>query len=104
MHANRIVKETTVADLKAFAAAEPVKSTNATKEHKGEITAALAAMSEAGIKLPDDAKPFDSEFGQVATEFRDYLKLSHLMAICDVKMKQTFSQSIFVSPSCAAQM
>jgi hypothetical protein len=104
LHANRIVKETTVADLKAFAAAEPVKSINATKEHKGEITAALAAMLEAGIKVPDDAKPFDSEFGQVATEFCGYLKPSHLMAICDVKMKQTFSQSAFVSPSCAAQM
>ena len=98
------MKETTVADLKAFAAAEPVKSINATKEHKVEITAALAAMLEAGIKVPDDAKPFDSEFGQVAAQFRDYLKPSHLMAICDVKMKQTFSQSTFVSPSCAAQM
>ena len=98
------MKETTVADLKAFAAAEPVKSTNATKEHKGEITTALAAMFEAGIKVPDDAKPFDSEFGQIAAQFRDYLKPSHLMAICDVKMKQTFSQSAFVSPSCAAQM
>ena len=75
------MKETTVADLKAFAAAEPVKSINATKEHKVEITAALAAMLEAGIKVPDDAKPFDSEFGQVATEFCDYLKPSHLMAI-----------------------
>ena len=98
------MKETTVADLKAFAAAELVKSINATKEHKGEITAALAAMLEAGIKVPDDAKPFDSEFGQVAAQFSDYLKPSHLMAICDVKMKQTFSQSTFVSPSCAAQM
>lgn len=98
------MKETTVADLKAFAAAEPVKSINATKEHKVEIKAALAAMLEAGIKVPDDAKPFDSEFGQVATEFCGYLKPSHLMAICDVKMKQTFSQSTFVSPSCAAQM
>ena len=76
----------------------------AIKEHKDEITTALTSMLEAGINMADDANPFDSEFGQVATEFRDYLKLSHLMAICDVKMKQTFSQSIFVSPSCAAQM
>ena len=98
------MKETTFADLKAFAAAEPSKSVNATKEHKDEITAALAAMLEAGINVPDDAKPFDSELGQVAAQFRDYLKPSHLMAICDVKMKQTFSQSSFVSPSCAAQM
>ena len=98
------MKETTFADLKAFVAAEPSKSVNATKEHKDEITTALAAMLEAGINVPDDAKPFDSELGQVAKQFRDYLKPSHLMAICDVKMKQTFSQSSFVSPSCAAQM
>ena len=98
------MKETTFADLKAFAAAEPSKSINATKDHKDEITTALAAMFEAGIKVPGDAKPFDSEFGQISAEFHDYLKPSHLMAICDVKMKQTFSQSTFVSPSCAAQM
>jgi hypothetical protein len=104
LHANRIVKETTFADLKAFAAAEPLKSLNATKEHKDEITTALTSMLEAGINMADDAKPFDSEFGQVSAEFHDYLKPSHLMAICDVKMKQTFSQSTFVSPSCAAQM
>ena len=98
------MKETTFADLKAFVAAEPSKSVNATKEHKDEITTALSATLEAGINMPDGAKPFDSELGQVAEQFRDYLKPSHLMAICDVKMKQTFSQSSFVSPSCAAQM
>jgi hypothetical protein len=104
LHASRIVKETTFADLKAFVAAEPSKSANATKEHKDEITAALAAMSEAGTNVPDDAKPFDPECGEVAEQFRDYLKRSHLIAICDVKMKQTFSQSSFVSASYAAQM
>jgi hypothetical protein len=104
LHANRIVKETTFADLKAFVAAEPSKSVNATKEHKDEITVALAAMLEAGINVPDDAKPFDSERGEVAAQFREYLKRSHLIAICDVKMKKTFSQSSFVSASYAAQM
>ena len=82
----------------------PSKSINATKEHRDEITTALVAVLEAGINVRNDVKPFDSELGQVAERFRDYLKPSHLMAICDVKMKQTFSQSTFVSRSYAVKM
>ena len=76
----------TFGNLRIFATTEPSKYVNATKEQKDEIIAALAAISQAGIDVPDDARPFDSEVGQIAKQFRDYLKSGHLMAICGVKM------------------
>ena len=97
LHSNRIMKEMTFKDLKRFAQSEFTAPPTATKEHKAEITKGLTALSDAGVNTPDDAKPFDSLHGAIADQFNEHLNTHHLMAVCCEKMKQTFSQSSFVS-------
>ena len=97
LHSNRIMKEITFADLKRFAQSDFTAPPNATKEHKAEITKGFTALSDAGVNTPDDAKPFDSLHGAIADPFDKHLDAHHLMAVCCDKMKQTFSQSSFVS-------